>query len=86
MSQQKWVVVHKVAGEFQAELLRGLLEAQGVQVQLLQEGASRAIGLTFGPLSEVEIYVPETQASDARDVIARFEAGEFEEPATDEPL
>lgn len=86
MSQQKWVVVQKIAGEFRAELLRGLLEAQGVQVQLLQEGASRAIGLTFGPLSEVEVYVPENQADDARDVIAQFEAGDFEEPGTEEPI
>jgi len=75
----KWVVVAKAAGELQGELMRGLLEAQGVRVYLSVEGAARAIGITAGPLGEVDIMVPEEELEDARDIIRRYRAGEFEE-------
>lgn len=79
MSEKNWVVLVKVAGELQAELLRGLLEAQDIPVHLLQEGAGRAVGLTVGPLGEVEIMVPKRRLSLARSVLAQFYAGEYEE-------
>jgi hypothetical protein len=36
MSDQTWEVVEIVSGDLQAELLRGLLEAQGIPVMLSQ--------------------------------------------------
>ncbi len=80
MCIQKWVLITKSSGELQAELLRGLLEAQGIPVRLVFEGAGRAYGIMVGPLGEVEIMVPEGNAQDAKNVLARYEAGEFEEP------
>jgi len=79
MKEQTWKSVITVQGELQAELLRGLLEAQGIQVQLSQEGVARVYGLTVGPLAEVDLLVPENQISSARNVIAEFKAGGFEE-------
>ncbi len=78
MGKKKWVVVSKVPGELQAELLRGLLEAQEIEVYLAIEGAARAIGITAGPLGEVDIMVPEEQLEDAQEIIKSFHAGEFE--------
>ena len=78
MNEAQWVVVTKISGEFNGELLRGLLEAQGVPARLNQEGAGRAYGFSVGPLSEVEILVPENMKAEAERVIAQFEAGEFE--------
>jgi hypothetical protein len=80
MSSPKWVIVTKVSGELQGELLRGLLQAQGIEVNLVQEGAARAIGITAGPLGEVEIMVPESQLQEAQDVIRRFRRGDFGKP------
>ena len=80
MSNQKWTVAAKVAGELQAEIIRGLLEAQGIPVHLALEGAARAIGITAGPLGEAEIMVPEQKLQQALKVIAGFRAGDFEEP------
>jgi hypothetical protein len=79
MNEQTWKSVISVQGELQAELLRGLLEAQGIQVRLSQEGVARVYGLTVGPLAEVDLLVPENQISIARGIIADFEAGNFEE-------
>jgi len=78
MTGKDWVVVEKVAGELKAELLRGLLEAQGIPTRLVQEGVGRAVGLTVGPMGEVEIMVPTQNRSQARHVIAQYYAGEFE--------
>jgi hypothetical protein len=80
MDKPKWVVATKVAGELQAELMRGLLEAQGIDVHLAIEGAARAIGITAGPLGEVDVMVPEAQLEEAMEVINSYRAGEFEEP------
>ena len=84
MTNQKWVVITKVIGELQAELLRGLLEAQGIPVQLAEEGAGRVYGIMVGPLGEVELLVPADYAQDARDVLGRYESGGFAEPAEEE--
>ncbi len=80
MDQPQWVVAAKVAGELQGELLKGLLEAQGITVHLAIEGAARAIGITIPQLGEVEIMVPDNQLQEAQDIIEQYEAGGFEEP------
>lgn len=79
MAETKWAVADIVTGEMQAELLRGLLEAQGIQVILNQEGAGRAIGLSVGPLGEVEILVPADQLGLAKQIFEDYYSGKFSE-------
>ncbi len=78
MANDDWVLIEKVPGDLQAEILRGLLEAQGIPVLLSKEGAGRAIGLSVGPLGEVEILVSRSNEKDALRVLADFRAGLFE--------
>jgi len=84
MSEEKWTQVAVVHGDLQAELLRGLLEAQDIPVLLSQEGAGRALGLTFGPMGEIRILVPGHQLGRAQSILAAYEAGTFEDMAEDE--
>ena len=79
MSENTWKSIVTVQGELQAEVVRGLLEAQGIPVHLSQEGVARAYGLGVGPLSEVDILVPENYVQEAERVIEGYQAGEFEE-------
>ncbi len=79
MKEQSWKTVITVQGELQAEVLRGLLEAQEIPVHLSQEGVARAYGLGVGPLSEVDILVPEKFFQAAQNVIKKYQAGDFEE-------
>jgi hypothetical protein len=79
MSKFTWKSIITVQGELQAEVVRGLLEAQGIPVHLSQEGVARAYGLGVGPLSEVDILVPDNYHRAAQDVIESYQAGEFEE-------
>ena len=82
---EEWEAVGVVNGTFQAEILRGLLESQGVEVVLSQESAGRwAYALTVGPLSRVEIFVPVRQAQLARQILADYEAGKFAAPGEDD--
>ena len=79
MDQSTWKSIISVQGELQAEVLRGLLEAQGIPVNLSQEGVARVYGLGVGPLAEVEIMVPDSYVREAEKVIESYQAGEFEE-------
>ena len=80
MPEEKWVVLETVSGSFQAEILRGLLEAQGVSVVLSQEGAGRsAYAVTVGPLGAVQILVPAEELAEARKVLDSYYAGEYED-------
>lgn len=55
-----------------AELLRGLLEAQGIQVMLSKEAAATVYGLTVGAFSEVEVFVPQSQATKAKQILNEY--------------
>ncbi|HSF80956.1 MAG TPA: DUF2007 domain-containing protein [Anaerolineales bacterium] len=77
MSENKFVVLDTVTGDLKAEMLRGLLEAQGVRVVLSKEGYARALGLNVGPLGEVEILVRSDQLPLARQVLNDYYSGVF---------
>ena len=77
MDEHRWELLEVVSGDLQAELLRGLLEAQEIPVLLSQEGAGRAIGLSVGPLGEVEILVRAEDLPRARQVLEDYYAGKF---------
>jgi hypothetical protein len=86
MPAENWVVLEEVSGSFQAEILRGLLEAQGISVVLSQEGAGHsAYAVTVGPLGQVQILVPTEQYPDARKILGDYYSGAFEDtPPLDE--
>jgi hypothetical protein len=78
MPEENWEAIDEVAGDIQAEMLRGLLEAQGFKVWLSQEGAGRAYGLTLSTLGAVQILVPSDSAAGARKVLDDYYAGVYE--------
>ncbi len=79
MAENKWVLLEVISGSFQAEILRGLLEAQGIQVVLSQEGAGHyAYATTVGSLGAVQLLVPANELANAEKVLADYRAGVFE--------
>ena len=80
MSTDQWEVLYEVEGTFQAEILRGLLESQGIDVFLSQEGAGHsAFAVTVGALGQVQILVPSSQLAQAQEVLRDYNAGVFED-------
>jgi hypothetical protein len=78
MSEEEWMLVDKVHGQLQAEILKGLLEAQGIMVWLNQEGAAHAYAVAVGTLGMVEILVPSSVVEKARQVLEAYYRGDFE--------
>jgi len=80
MAEIEWEVVSETAGSFKAEMLKGLLEAQGIPVLLSQEGLGHSVySLTVGPLARVQILVPAELIDRAQRVLNDIETGAFEE-------
>jgi hypothetical protein len=72
-SHDSWVVLERTEGPAQAEILRGLLEGQGIPAMLSQESVARfGYSLTVGPLAEVEVLVPSRRLEDAKQVIKDY--------------
>jgi len=71
------VSVGTADGQVEAEIIKGLLTANGVEVWLSQESAGTALGLTVGAMGEVEIMVRAEQAEEARSLL---DEGPEEEP------
>lgn len=69
------VVVETTSGLMEAEILRGLLEANDITVWLLHEAAGKAIGLSVGPLGQVDLMVPAAQAEEAKKILDDYHAG-----------
>ncbi len=84
MTEAKWEVVAETYGELQAEILRGLLEAQGIPVVLSQEGAGRAYGIQVGPLGLVQLLVPSDYVLTAQDILTDYQTGKYATPESDE--
>ena len=78
MAEEEWVLVDKVQGQLQAEMIKGLLEAQGIMVYLNPQGAARAYAVTVGTLGAVEVLVPSSAAEQARQVLEAYYRGDFD--------
>lgn len=76
--EQSWEVLTEVDGELNAEIMRGLLEAQGIPVSLSQEGAGKVYGLTIGEFGRVEILVPSGYLVEAHKVLDELNRGVFD--------
>lgn len=75
MSYDNWITLDRVQGDLEAELIKGMLEAQEIPVLLSREGAGRAFGITVGPMGEVEILVPKALEEDAKRILSQYKSG-----------
>jgi hypothetical protein len=80
MTNEHWELLEQVSGSVIADILKSLLEAQGINVVLSQEGIGESIyPVAVGPLSEIQIFVPTNQLEEAQKVLADYNAGVFED-------
>ena len=75
---QPLVVVYTAAGQMEANIVKGMLEAAGIPVELSQESAGTVYGLTVGTMGLVEILVPEQRADEAKALIEAMRRGDLE--------
>ena len=82
ISHDRWVPLADKVSPAEAEVLKGLLESQGIPVYIAREGAGRALGLVVGPLGLAQVLVPASRRSEARQVYQAFLEGRW---AVEEP-
>ncbi len=72
MAPKQWVQIAKVHSNGEAEIIRGMLEAQEIETLLAQEGAAKALGLSIGSLGEIQIHVKADDEDLAREIVQNF--------------
>jgi hypothetical protein len=83
MDSLKWELLTEVYGSLEADMLKSFLEAEGIPVQLFQEGAGRDIyPVNIGPLAMVQVFVPKERIDDARILLESIESGDENTPET----
>lgn len=76
MDELKWDVLTEVYGRMEAEGIKSLLEAEGIQVELIQEAAGRIYAVTVDGLGRVQIFVPKKQLQEAREWLKIYREGQ----------
>lgn len=81
MEEKNWEVVEEVVDIIQAEIIRGLLEAQGISVLISREGYQSAIGITGHPAAFIEVLVPNDQVNEAKKILEDYYSGKLSNPS-----
>ena len=66
---EKLVVVYRASGEIEAQLIKGLLESDGIPCLLKSDAAFSVHPFTVDGMGEVKIEVPESMAEEAKKLI-----------------
>jgi hypothetical protein len=78
------VCIGVVSGPLRAEIARSFLEQSGISVHLQGAAVAAAYGLAGGPLAEVRIFVPASQAEEAAGIFAELDFGGDDRLAAEE--
>ncbi len=67
--KERTVDVYKASGELEAQVIKGLLESNGIPCILKSDAASSVHAFTVDGMGEVKIAVLESMADEARRII-----------------
>ncbi|OAT85210.1 putative signal transducing protein [Desulfotomaculum copahuensis] len=68
----KWEKLCVAANEIEAGMIAGLLENEGIPVDLTYSGINNYLKIFMGPVVAVEIRVPAGKVRGAREIVAAF--------------
>ncbi len=78
MSEIEWATLLEVNDRIEAEIIKDALVAQGIEAVFFQEGVTHfGYPLTVGPLSNVEICVPNDRLEEALAWLEAYNNGEL---------
>ena len=80
MDTLKWERLTEVQGRMEAELIESYLEANGVDVELIQESVGHSVyPVMVDGLGRVQVFVPKTQTQDALELLKAYNEGTNQE-------
>ena len=77
ISSSDWLIVDSFIDVIHADIVRGRLEAEGIPAILGNRHLAAADWLYSQAMGGVQIMVPLEQITEAREIIAQIDAGEF---------
>ena len=70
MTEENWIIVCRAAGMVNAQIILGRLQTDGIPARLQYEAIGvLSCSLDIDGLGEVQIFVPESSADQAREVL-----------------
>ncbi len=94
--EMKYEKLTEIQGRLEADMLESYLEAQGVDVELIQESVGRSsYAVMVDGLGRVQVFVPREKIDEARELLKAFQSGideseankfETDDSETDESL
>ena len=83
MNEMKWEKLTEIYGRLEAEGVKSFLEAEGIEVELIQEAIGQLIPTNYDILGRVQLFVPKEQFAEAKKL---FEAYQNATPNDDEEV
>ncbi|MBM3153559.1 MAG: hypothetical protein FJZ96_15355 [Chloroflexi bacterium] len=75
MDEMTWELLVEVQGRLEAEAIKSLLQAEGIDTELFQESIGlNAFPVTVDGLGRVQIFVPKVSSGDARNLLADYQS------------
>jgi hypothetical protein len=74
----QWVKIMETPGTLSAEVIAGRLKSEGIPAWVWQQGAGRAMGLTYGPMGRGHVMVPEEYQQEAEHILEAEVAPDFD--------
>ena len=80
MDQLTYEKLAEVYGRMEAEMIESLLEAEGIDVELVQESVGHSIyPVTVDGLGRVQIFIPKDKIHEAREWLKIYQEGSKED-------
>jgi hypothetical protein len=77
MDELKYEVLTELNNFLEADLLKSFLEAEGIDVELIQESIGRtSFPVTIDMLGFVQVFVPKEKIKEAKELLEIFNAKE----------
>ena len=83
MDEMKWEKLAEVYGRLEAEAIKSFLEAEGMQVELIQEAIGQLIPTNLDAFGRVQIFVPKEQFEDAETLYEAYQSASPSEEETE---
>ncbi len=84
MDEMKYEKLTDLQGRLEANMVESFLEAQGIDVELIQESIGQSsYAVTINGLGRVQVFVPRDQIKEARELLKAFRNG-MDEDRTEE--
>ena len=78
LDTMKWEKLTEIQGRLEAEVIESFLEANGVDVELVQESVGHsAFPVMINGLGRVQIFVPKEQSQEARELLKGYNEGAY---------